>query len=66
MDLSILSTHRRNAPKGLKGGHDAEPGRNTVQRSDGTFENLNGSDSTHMAPGDRIIIETPGGGGYGS
>ncbi len=65
MDLSILSSNRTVAPQGLKGGENATPGRNSVIRSDGSEETLAGSDKTHMNKGDTIVIETPGGGGFG-
>ncbi len=41
-------------------------GRNAVERADGTNEELPGTASVEMAPGDVFVIETPGGGGYGS
>ena len=65
MTCSILSTRRETRPFGLAGGADAEPGRNSVIRADGSVESLRGSDQTGMAQGDAILIETPGGGGYG-
>jgi len=34
-------------------------------REDGTKEKLEGIDSTLARPGDRLIIKTPGGGGFG-
>ena len=65
MTCSILSTRRETAPFGLRGGHDAKMGRNTVIRADGTVQALRGCDQVEMAAGDAILIETPGGGGYG-
>lgn len=65
MQLSILSGHRRVAPFGLLGGQDGTPGRNTLVYSSGRRETLDGTAQVTMAPGDRLIIETPGGGGYG-
>ncbi len=66
MHVSILSTHRRIAPTGLAGGSDATLGRNTVLRSDGTRETLDSLAECDVQVGDTIIIETPGGGGYGN
>jgi 5-oxoprolinase (ATP-hydrolysing) len=37
-----------------------------VQRADGRSEALSGTDQTEMSAGDVFVIETPGGGGYGS
>ncbi|MFT3811209.1 MAG: hydantoinase B/oxoprolinase family protein [Micropepsaceae bacterium] len=65
MTCSILSIRRETAPFGLHGGGDAQKGRNTVIRASGSEETLRGSDQTEMAQGDAILIETPGGGGYG-
>jgi 5-oxoprolinase (ATP-hydrolysing) len=66
MGLSILSTHRIVPPFGLAGGGDAALGENEIRRADGTIETLGGSATAEMAPGDTIIIRTPGGGGYGA
>jgi 5-oxoprolinase (ATP-hydrolysing) len=65
MRANILANRRRIAPQGLAGGGDAEPGRNWVERSDGTVEGLPASASADMNPGDRFVIHTPGGGGFG-
>jgi 5-oxoprolinase (ATP-hydrolysing) len=40
-------------------------GRNWVDRADGRIETLDSQDSVEMHAGDAIVIETPGGGGYG-
>jgi 5-oxoprolinase (ATP-hydrolysing) len=66
MTASILSNNRRVAPFGLAGGSPGAPGRNYVLRADGTVEELEYVDSTEMNPGDVFVIETPGGGGYGT
>jgi 5-oxoprolinase (ATP-hydrolysing) len=36
-----------------------------VERADGTVTELAGSDAADVGPGDVLVIETPGGGGYG-
>jgi 5-oxoprolinase (ATP-hydrolysing) len=66
MTASILSNRRRVAPFGLDGGGSAAPGRNYVERADGTIEELGARSSVQMYAGDAFVIETPGGGGYGS
>ena len=66
MDASILSSHRQTSPFGLMGGEPAKPGKNYVQRANGSVEQLAATASSHMKPGDLFIIETPGGGGYGN
>ncbi|NJC04283.1 5-oxoprolinase (ATP-hydrolysing) [Sphingomonas kaistensis] len=65
MRANILANRRRIAPRGLAGGSDALPGRNWVERADGTVEELTATGKADMQPGDRFIIETPGGGGFG-
>lgn len=65
MRANILANRRRVAPRGIAGGGSAKPGRNWVERSDGTVELLNATAFADMLPGDRFVIETPGGGGYG-
>jgi len=52
-------------PSGLAGGSGALPGRNWVERTDGTVEPLTATQSAAVGPGDRFVIETPGGGGFG-
>ena len=66
MTAAILSGHRRIPPYGLAGGEAGKPGRNAVERTDGSVEELAGTDRTEMNPGDVFVIETPGGGGYGA
>jgi len=65
VSLTVLAEHRRTAPYGLAGGAPGQPGRQTLLRADGTTEPLDGSGGAEMGPGDRVVIETPGGGGYG-
>jgi 5-oxoprolinase (ATP-hydrolysing) len=65
MRANILANRRRIAPRGLAGGGDALPGRNWVERADGSQEMLGATGSAEVQPGDAFVIETPGGGGYG-
>jgi len=62
---NILANRRRVAPRGICGGGDAAPGRNWVERSDGSVEVLDATGSADMEIGDAFVIETPGGGGWG-
>jgi len=66
MTASILSNNRIVPPFGSAGGEPGRCGRNSVIRSDGTREELSFVASTEMQPGDVFVIETPGGGGYGT
>ncbi len=65
MRANILANRRRVPPRGIAGGGDAAPGRNWVERTDGSIEQLTATESAEMRVGDRFVIETPGGGGYG-
>jgi 5-oxoprolinase (ATP-hydrolysing) len=65
MSLSILSQHRREGPYGLEGGLPGKPGRQRLVRAGGAVEELEAIDGREVGPGDRLILETPGGGGYG-
>ncbi|MFI9615428.1 hydantoinase B/oxoprolinase family protein [Streptomyces sp. NPDC052023] len=65
MTVSTLSQHRRVPPYGMAGGEPGALGANRVERADGTITTLGGSDATDVGPGDVLVIETPGGGGYG-
>ena len=65
MTASVLSNHRRVPVQALAGGSPGKLGRNAVERSDGSIEELAGADRVEMRPGDRFVIETPGGGGFG-
>ncbi|KAJ5102878.1 hypothetical protein N7532_003407 [Penicillium argentinense] len=73
VQVSILSERRVHHPYGLEGGEAAQCGQNLwirrVAKSDGGWEekciSLGGRNSTQMQPGERIIIRTPGGGGWG-
>jgi 5-oxoprolinase (ATP-hydrolysing) len=66
MTAAILSGHRLVRPHGLAGGEPGAPGRNHVERADGTVSELGPFDQTEMAAGDVFVIQSPGGGGYGT
>ena len=66
MRANILANRRRVPPRGIQGGGDAQPGRNWVERADGSIELLSATASAEVAPGDAFVILTPGGGGFGS
>jgi 5-oxoprolinase (ATP-hydrolysing) len=66
MSASILSNRRRIAPFGLAGGEPGAKGCNYVLRKDGTRVDLGATGSIEMEAGDVFVIETPGGGGFGT
>ncbi|HEY7462485.1 MAG TPA: hydantoinase B/oxoprolinase family protein [Gemmatimonadota bacterium] len=66
MSLSILSQHRVERPYGLEGGGPALPGAQRVVRASGAVVELGPVDGCEVEAGDRLVLETPGGGGYGA
>jgi 5-oxoprolinase (ATP-hydrolysing) len=66
VEAAILSNHRRIAPFGMDGGESAKTGTNTVIRNNGKSEKLSATATVNLAAGDVIVIETPGGGGFGA
>jgi 5-oxoprolinase (ATP-hydrolysing) len=60
LEGAILSDRRTTLPFGLAGGEAAASGRNLLNGRE-----LPGRASFRVQPGDRLRIETPGGGGYG-
>jgi N-methylhydantoinase B/oxoprolinase/acetone carboxylase alpha subunit len=62
--VTLISERRRGAPYGAAGGGAGARGRNTLVR-DGREEALPGKVQLQLRAGDRLRIETPGGGGYG-
>ncbi len=66
LEVAVLSERRVLAPFGLEGGAPGARGRNLILRADGSEVDLGGKGRGEVAPGDRIRIETPGGGGFGA
>jgi len=62
---TLLADRRRIAPWGLAGGRDGRPGEDWIVRA-GRTENLPSKGRFALDAGDRIRIETPGGGGWGA
>jgi N-methylhydantoinase B len=63
--VTMLSERRAVAPWGLAGGGPGAAGRNLLLHADGRVEELPSKFTRHLRPGDRLRIETPGGGGWG-
>ena len=62
---SLLTERRVVAPFGLAGGDPGACGRNWVERANGSVEPLPGHCEVRLHVGDRLGVETPGGGGFG-
>ena len=62
--MSMLADRRKRGPYGLLGGDDGKPGKNEIVRG-GRSRKIAAKGSLELEAGDRIRIETPGGGGWG-
>lgn len=65
MEVSILSERRIFGAFGLKGGEEGKVGKNSFIMRDGITKNIGHKNCMKVARGDKICIQTPGGGGYG-
>jgi 5-oxoprolinase (ATP-hydrolysing) len=65
LEISLLTQHRKEKPYGSKGGDEGKPGQQYIIRKSGKKDKLKGMDGAQLKTGDRLIIETPGGGGFG-
>jgi N-methylhydantoinase B len=66
MTFSLITERRRHPPRGAQGGDDGAPGRNLLRRrGERTARELPAKATGELRPGDRLRIETPGGGGHG-
>ncbi len=64
LSLSILTERRVYAPYGMAGGEPGAKGENWLERVNGAKENLGSKNQVKVYKGDKLIIKTPGGGGY--
>ena len=63
--VTLLADRRSRGPYGLSGGADGAPGRTVIVRHDGTEEEIPGKTSVRLRSGERVRVESPGGGGWG-
>ena len=66
MTVTTLTGHRRVPAFGMAGGQPGALGRHWIEHPDGSVTPMQGCDSVPVRPGDVFVIQTPGGGGYGS
>ena len=64
-EVTLLAERRIRGPWGLSGGKDGLPGKAFVVRRNGSTEELPGKFNVRLRKGERISIESPGGGGWG-
>jgi len=65
MEAVIVASRREVPPHGMEGGAPGAPGRQWVERLDGTIHAMRGCDRALVAAGEVLALETPGGGGWG-
>ena len=65
-DVTLLADRRQGRPYGLSGGEPGAVGRTQVLRADGSCQTIAGKASVRLKAGERIRVETPGGGGWGA
>ena len=67
MQAIVVASRRNVAPHGMMGGQDGAPGRQWVERADGRIDPIPGNTgAADLAVGDVLVVETPGGGGWGA
>ena len=64
-EVTLLSDRRSSGPWSLAGGDPGAPGKTSVIRNNGSTEEMPGKFSTRLQAGERVRIESPGGGGWG-
>ena len=64
--VSLVTQHRDHGPHGLRGGAMGAAGVQTLVRADGARCALGAAEVVNVCAADRLIIETPGGGGWGA
>ncbi len=64
-NATLLTDRRESQPYGAQGGDPGASGRNILIRADGSKDLLPAKTRLELHPGDRLRIESPGGGGFG-
>jgi 5-oxoprolinase (ATP-hydrolysing) len=66
VNLSLLTQRRLSGPYGMKGGKPGKPGRQFIVKRDGSTLELKSIENIDLEKGDRLVVHTPGGGGFGT
>jgi N-methylhydantoinase B len=64
-EVTLLAERRSRGAWGLAGGGDGAPGRDELVDARGRRRRIDSKSSITLAAGDRIVVATPGGGGWG-
>jgi N-methylhydantoinase B len=64
--VTLLADRRSRGPYGLSGGSDGTAGRTTIVHLDGSEEEIPGKTSVRLRSGEKIRVESSGGGGWGT
>jgi len=64
-EVTLLADRRKYGPYGLAGGKNGATGNATLIRQDGSSQAMPGKFNVRLRKGERIRVETPGGGGWG-
>jgi N-methylhydantoinase B len=64
-EVTLLADRRTRGPWGLNGGADGAAGKDAIIRENGSTQGLPGKFNVRLRKGERIRIESPGGGGWG-
>jgi len=65
MTVNLITGHRQNPTYALAGGQAGGLGNNWLERADGSHQQLAGIDQVEVTNNDMVVVQTPGGGGYG-
>jgi len=65
VNLSVLSQRRSSGPFGMNGGEAGKSGCQKIVRKKGDEIQLDSIQNINIEAGDKFVIETPGGGGFG-
>ena len=65
MTVNLITGHRKNPTYALAGGQPGGLGNNWLERADGSLQQLAGIDQVEVINNDMVVVQTPGGGGYG-
>ncbi|MED5494569.1 MAG: hydantoinase B/oxoprolinase family protein, partial [Verrucomicrobiota bacterium] len=65
VSLSLLTQNRTQGPYGMAGGQAGSPGEQRLAKRNGENMELGATSQESLNAGDRLILKTPGGGGFG-